>query len=68
MIKLNLFVNIIILMYKESIVLSQFFANITRLWNFLYLNIKKKENTGWNKNMQKYKEHSKKFTHIIPNK
>lgn len=29
-------------MYKESIVLSQFFANITRLWNFLYLNIKKK--------------------------
>lgn len=43
MIKLNLFVSIIILMYKESIVLSQFFANITRLWNFLYLNIKKKK-------------------------
>lgn len=29
--KLNLFVGIIILMYKEGIVLSQFFADITLL-------------------------------------
>lgn len=53
--KLNLFVGIIILMYKEGIVLSQFFADIILLdcGNFcIYERFKyrekEKKNTGWN--------------------
>lgn len=53
--KLNLFVGIIILMYKEGIVLLQFFADITLLdcGNFyIYERFKyrkkEKKNTGWN--------------------
>lgn len=69
MIKSNLFVGLIILMYKGGIVLSQFFTNIILLENveiFVFtrdLNVKKKKKRSrkyrmkrWK--MQKYKEYS----------
>lgn len=62
--KLNLFVGIIILMYKEGIVLSQFFADITLLdcgnfciyERFKYRKKEKKIQDEIQWKMQKYKE------------
>lgn len=62
--KLNLFVGIIILMYKEGIVLSQFFADITLLdcgnfciyERFKYREKEKKIQDEIQWKMQKYKE------------
>lgn len=62
--KLNLFVGIIILMYKEGIVLSQFFADITLLdcgnfciyERFKYRKKEKKIQDEIQRKMQKYKE------------
>lgn len=62
--KLNLFVGVIILMYKEGIVLSQFFADITLLdcgnfciyERFKYRKKEKKIQDEIQWKMQKYKE------------